>query len=109
MPEQPSEIVTRPRRPLLRRTAASRYLLEEWGIERKPSTLAKLAVIGGGPPFYKAGRIPLHDPDDLDEWAAELLGDARRSTSDAPRGGADPGERGDRRDAGAHSPDSARI
>lgn len=32
----------------LRRSAASEYLKEKWGIERKPTTLAKLACIGGG-------------------------------------------------------------
>ena len=117
---EPSQVVTRPRRPLLPRGGASQYLRETWGIERKPSTLAKLAVTGGGPQFYTANQRPLYDPDYLDAWAAELLGDARRSTSDAPRGGAEPGERavslstrnhqpGDRRDAGAHPPNSARI
>jgi hypothetical protein len=75
--------VSRPRRPLLRRAGASQYLREVWGIDRAPPTLAKLACVGGGPPFYKAGRRPLYDPDNLDEWAAELLGDARRSTADA--------------------------
>ena len=48
---EPSQVVTRPRRPLLPRGGASRYLRETWGIERKPSTLAKLAVTGGGPQF----------------------------------------------------------
>ena len=73
--------VTPPRRPLLRRPGASRYLLEAWGLQRAPATLAKLAVTGGGPSFHKAGRWPLYDPDDLDVWAYGLIGKALVSTS----------------------------
>jgi hypothetical protein len=29
-------------------------------------------VTGGGPSFHKAGRWPLYDPDELDEWASGL-------------------------------------
>ena len=42
----------------LRRKAASQYLEETWGVNRAPSTLAKYAVIGGGPTFRRAGRVP---------------------------------------------------
>ena len=66
----------------LRRKAASDYLRETHGLERAPSTLAKLAVIGGGPIFRRAGRIPLYTTDDLDAWAESLLGPPMRSTSD---------------------------
>jgi hypothetical protein len=67
-----------PARParFMRRDAASRYLADEWGIERKPTTLAKLACVGGGPRFVKARRIPLYRRDWLDEWARELIGEA---------------------------------
>ncbi len=71
----------RPSRPLLRRPGASRYLLEAWGLQRAPATLAKLAVTGGGPSFHKAGRWPLYDPDQLDAWARGLIGKALVSTS----------------------------
>ena len=71
-----------PSKPLLRRGAASAYLLERWGVERAPATLAKLAVTGGGPRFRKAGRWPLYDPDDLDAWAQDLIGEPRGSTSE---------------------------
>lgn len=64
-----------PSEPLLTREAASRHLLDRWGISRKPVTLAKLATIGGGPRFRKAGRTPLYDRRDLDAWAAALLGE----------------------------------
>jgi hypothetical protein len=67
----------------LRREAASRYLLDRWGIERKTGTLAKLAVTGGGPKFRHAGRVPLYDPLDLDEWAMSLMSPLKSSTSDA--------------------------
>jgi hypothetical protein len=67
---------------LLRRKAASDYLRETHGLERAPSTLAKLAVIGGGPTFRRAGRVPLYATDDLDEWVASKLSPPMRSTSD---------------------------
>jgi hypothetical protein len=70
------------KRPLLRRAAASRYLREEWGIERAPATLAKIACTSSsGPWFYRAGRWPLYDPDHLDDWAKRLLGEPVASTS----------------------------
>ena len=66
----------------LRRKAASQYLEEKYGIHRAPATLAKLAVVGGGPPFRRDGRIPLYSVDDLDRWATSRLGALMRSTSD---------------------------
>ncbi|WP_200840463.1 hypothetical protein [Geminicoccus flavidas] len=59
----------------MRRATASEYLGNIWGIERKPTSLAKLACIGGGPRFVKAGRIPLYRPDWLDDWARNLIGE----------------------------------
>ena len=67
---------------LLRRQAASVYLRETHGLDRAPSTLAKLAVIGGGPIFRRAGRVPLYSADDLDEWVASKLSQPMRSTSE---------------------------
>jgi hypothetical protein len=66
---------------LLRRKDASKHLKEMWGVDRAPSTLAKLAVIGGGPPFQRLGRVPLYATDDLDEWIASKLSPPMRSTS----------------------------
>jgi hypothetical protein len=63
------------RRPFLRRVGASEYLRDTWGIQRAPATLAKLAVVGRGPKFRKAGRWPMYTPADLDAWARELLGE----------------------------------
>jgi hypothetical protein len=68
----------------LRRKAASAYLHKTYGLERAPSTLAKLAVIGGGPVFRRMNRVPLYSIDDLDEWVSSKLSGPMRSTSDAP-------------------------
>jgi hypothetical protein len=81
-PAIPARGITPPKRPLLRRPAASRYLLEVWGVQRAPATLAKLAVIGGGPRFLRANRWPLYAPDELDSWAGSLLGEPVASTSE---------------------------
>jgi len=66
----------------LRRKAASAYMHETHGVDRAPGTLAKLAVIGGGPVFRRAGRVPLYSTDDLDEWVASILSPPVRSTSE---------------------------
>lgn len=67
---------------LLRRKAAANYLSSDWGVPVAPTTLAKLAVVGGGPAFRKFGRFPLYDIADLDQWATAKLGPRRQSTSD---------------------------
>jgi hypothetical protein len=69
----------------LRRKQASAYLRDRYGLERAPATLAKLAVIGGGPPFRRLNRIPLYTPADLDKWVASKLSGRMHSTSAAPR------------------------
>lgn len=66
----------------LRRKAASVYLHETHGLDRAPSTLAKLAVTGGGPIFRRAGRVPLYLTDDLDKWVSSKLSAPMCSTSD---------------------------
>jgi hypothetical protein len=67
----------------LRRKAASEYLHETHGLERAPSTLAKLAVIGGGPVFQRIGRVPYYTAENLDEWVASKLSRPMHSTSEA--------------------------
>ncbi len=62
---------------------ASDYLLSAWGLKRSASYLAKLAVVGGGPPFRKGGRNPLYTTDDLDIWAQSKIGPLVHSTSEA--------------------------
>lgn len=68
----------------LRRADAARYLLDVHGLSRTAGTLAKLAVVGGGPKFRKAGaRMALYDRQELDRWAIAILGPQRASTSAA--------------------------
>lgn len=69
-----------------RRVDASIYLKEKWGIDRKSTTLAKLASIGGGPRFEHAGRVPLYPEPELDLWAQSIISPLRRSTSDLGEG-----------------------
>src|SRR6478672_8137664 len=45
---------------LLRRKAAATHIREKFGIPCAESWLAKLACVGGGPPYRLAGRIPLY-------------------------------------------------
>ena len=63
------------------RADAARYVREAWGLPCSRAWLAKLAVVGGGPVFHKAGKTPLYSPGDLDAWAEARVGAARRSTS----------------------------
>lgn len=65
----------------LRRTDAATYVRSTWGMPCSTRWLAKLAVMGGGPIFRKAGRFPIYDPSDLDTWARSRIGEPRRSTS----------------------------
>jgi hypothetical protein len=71
-----------PTSPLLRRDSAAAYLTDKWGIPTSPRTLAKQACVGGGPPFRKAGRVPLYADEDLDQYAREKIGPRVRSTSE---------------------------
>ena len=61
---------------------AAKYIADRHGIPCSPKTLAKLRCIGGGPAFYKAGRIPLYADEDLDAWAASRLSRRVNSTSE---------------------------
>jgi hypothetical protein len=66
----------------LNRSDAARYLVETWQIPCSVATLAKLAVIGGGPEFRKAGRTPLYPQDGLDSYAQSKMSRRVRSTSE---------------------------
>jgi hypothetical protein len=66
----------------LRRKQASQYLQEVWGIRCGHNTLAKLAVVGGGPRFHKAGRDPLYTPADLDAYAQAKISGPMSSTAE---------------------------
>ena len=73
---------TSTRRIPLRRKFAAKYVQDEHGQPCSPKTLAKLAVVGGGPAYRKAGKFPLYEPDDLDEWALAKLSPKVRSSSE---------------------------
>jgi len=55
-----------------RRAEAARYIRETWGLPCSSSWLAKLAVVGGGPIFRKAGRFPIYTDADLDQTVRKL-------------------------------------
>ena len=65
---------------------AAQKLLATWtkfGKSRQsPATLAKLAVVGGGPEFRKAGRTPLYPQDGLDTYAQSRMSRRVRSTTE---------------------------
>jgi hypothetical protein len=67
----------------LRRADAATYVTERYGFPCSRQWLAKLAVIGGGPVFRKAGRFPIYKPADLDTWARSRIGPAQTSTSES--------------------------
>jgi hypothetical protein len=67
----------------MRRKQASEYLHKEHGVSLSAATLAKLAVVGGGPAYRKDGRFPLYDQPVLDAYALARLGPLRSSTSES--------------------------
>jgi hypothetical protein len=67
-------------RRLSRREAAE--FLTGRGFKIAPTTLAKLACIGGGPIFESFGRKPLYTERGLLEWVESRNSGPRRSTSD---------------------------
>jgi hypothetical protein len=67
-------------RPLTRKELAA--FLTEHGFKTAPAYLAKLASVGGGPPFFSYGRRPLYPPSRALEWARSRCTGLRRSTSD---------------------------
>jgi hypothetical protein len=72
---------------LLNRSEAAKWLTAR-GFHIAPQTLAKYAVVGGGPLFHKFGRRPLYPVQCLRAWAENKLSRLRRTTSDlrsAPR------------------------
>ena len=65
----------------LRRGDAATYIRTTYGFPCSRQWLAKLAVIGGGPIYRKAGRYPIYSISDLDEWATTRISAPRSSTS----------------------------
>ena len=67
----------------MRRRAAGNYLKDRYG-HGSEKTLAKLACLGGGPEFHKAGdRVVLYTKEALDAWALAKISGPLKSTSEA--------------------------
>lgn len=64
-----------------RRREAAEFLKEGWRFG-SAATLAKLAVVGGGPEFRKANKIVLYEQGALESWANAKVGPPIRSTSE---------------------------
>jgi hypothetical protein len=65
----------------LRRNDAGEYLRKHHG-RGSGRTLAKLASVGGGPEYQRAGRLVIYSVPKLDEWALAQLGPPQRSTAE---------------------------
>jgi hypothetical protein len=62
---------------------ACKFLLEQFGIQRTPATLAKQRVVGGNaPPYRKLNRNIYYSVADLRAWAETALNTRYRTTSD---------------------------
>lgn len=65
-----------------RRSEAADYLKAIYAFQVSAAYLAKLAVVGGGPSFHKAGRWPIYSREALDSWAKDRLGEPVSSTAE---------------------------
>lgn len=63
------------------RTEAARYITDHW-FPCSPRTLAKLAYVGGGPAFRKAGRVPLYSVSACNEYGQSKIGPLVHSTAE---------------------------
>lgn len=70
----------------LTRQEAAAYVRERYGLPCSPRTLAKLATVGGGPVYRRAGLRALYAPADMDEWVASRMSAPVRSTSELEAG-----------------------
>jgi len=68
-------------RTYLRRAEAALYLQQRYGAYTR-ETLAKLACVGGGPPFRKMGAYPLYRASELDAWAEARMSGSVASTAE---------------------------
>ena len=75
---------------LLRRREAAEALTEA-GFKIAPATLAKLASVGGGPPFRRFGAVPVYTWPDLLAWARARLMPPRRPAPEDDGGLAEAG------------------
>jgi hypothetical protein len=66
-----------------RRSSASEYLQQRWGLYFTADTLANLAVSGEGPVYRLAGRYAVYADEDLDQWARTRISGPMRKASEA--------------------------
>jgi hypothetical protein len=69
------------RRRDMTRSEAAQYITDHF-FRCSPKTLAKLAVVGGGPPFRKAGRVPQYGEASTGAWAESKIGPLVHSTTE---------------------------
>ena len=74
----------------MRSPAVSKYLKDNWGIDRAPTTLDTLRCRSGGPRFFKVGSAVVYEESDVDAWALERLGRSVRSTSELRQAAREP-------------------
>ena len=74
------EPAPQPQKRLTRRQAAH-YLCQKF-FQISHTTLEAFASKGGGPPYYRAGRMVYYDIADLDAWATARWSPKLRSSSD---------------------------
>lgn len=65
----------------LRRADAGDYIKASYGF-CSAKTLAKLASVGGGPSYFRAGNVALYAREALDEWAQAKIGKQHASTAE---------------------------
>lgn len=66
----------------LRRKEAAEYVRKTFGVPCAPSTLAKLASVGGGPPYKRFGRHPMYFETGLRAWVQSRMSETYSSTSE---------------------------
>jgi hypothetical protein len=74
-------VVAATRKRDMTRAETAQYITDHW-FTCSPKTLAKLAVVGGGPAFRKAGRVPLYSEASTDAWAESKIGPLVHSTTE---------------------------
>jgi hypothetical protein len=64
------------------REATGDYLISAVGLTRSGNYLPRLAAVGDGSAFCRAGHHPLYLVEGFDGWATGLIGGRVRSTSE---------------------------
>lgn len=62
-----------------RREAAR--LLQSYGLRTTPASLATMATRGGGPPYFKIGKLCMYRLSDLEKWMSQRCTGLLDSTS----------------------------